>query len=110
MELKDIPFKSVLRRLASQSPCEMRHASVVLRGGSLLSWGFNHNDRHSEMAALLKLWSSERKGTTVINLRIRKDGSFALAKPCGDCQYQMKDMEVRNVFYSTPEGWEGMDL
>ena len=110
MELGDIPFKSVLRRLASQSPQAMRHASVVLKGGSLLSWGFNHDGRHSEIAALLKLWASERKGTTVINLRVRKDGSFAMAKPCGECQVQMKDMEVRNVFYSTPMGWEGMDL
>ena len=105
-----VPFKSVLRRLATQSPCDMKHSSVVIRGGSLVGRGFNHDERHAEVAALTKLWPSEREGTTVINLRIRKDGTLALSKPCQDCCSFMRENGVRKVIYSTIGGWGEMSL
>lgn len=80
-----------------------RHVALVLRGGSILAIG-NNVSRHAEVAALSKLYPSERVGTTVISMRIRKHGSFANGKPCANCMAFMLLCGVKKVIWSNSDG------
>lgn len=80
-----------------------RHVAIVLRGGSLISIASNVS-RHAEVAALSKLFPSKRVGTTVISLRIRKDGSLAMARPCKHCMAFIRESGVKKVYWSNQYG------
>lgn len=97
--------KSLLRRLTHGSTHpQFRHAAIVLRGGSLLATGVNRNGLHAEVHALRILWPGKRAGTTVISVRTRRDGSFAMARPCRSCWAYMSRAGVKTVIYTT---WNG---
>lgn len=92
------------RRVASfPKERSYRHVALVLRGGCVLAVGTNAA-RHAEVAALSKLFPSERVGTTVISLRIRKDGSLAMARPCNGCMLFLRQSGVKKVEWSDSNG------
>jgi deoxycytidylate deaminase len=80
------------------------HITIVTRGGAVVAVARNHGTVHAEYAALNKLWPSNRRGTRVYSLRIRKNGRLALAKPCPACQSLIRNSGVRAVYYSTNDG------
>lgn len=80
-----------------------KHVAFVVKGGAIKSVGFNYT-RHAEIAALLGLYPSERSGVKVVSLRIRKDGSLAMAKPCKACEAWMRHFGVKKVTYSDSNG------
>ena len=96
---------AVCRRLCQKSNHNHKHAALVVRGGSIVSTGYNHNGRHAEVSALSKMWPSERKGTTVFSIRFSKGGNkLANAKPCIECQAFLAANGVKKVVYSTVDG------
>lgn len=94
------------RRVQSNFPKERhyRHCAMVVRGGAILSVGVNNKILHAEVAALEALEPSERKDTMVISLRIRKDGSLAMGRPCWKCMLYMREYGVKKVMYSLSNG------
>ena len=94
------------RRRVSNFPKERsyRHCAIVVRGGAILSVGVNAGSTHAEVAALEQLAWSERRGTTVYSLRIRKDGSLAMGKPCVRCMAYMREYGVKKIVYSLSNG------
>lgn len=99
-------MKKLLSRIAKKSPKRERHASIVMRGGAVLAHGFNHDGRHAEVAALSKLWPSERRGTTVISFRLTPAGAEGIAFPCEKCQQFIRAAGVKKVVFSS--NGEGM--
>lgn len=98
-------FPAVAMRVARRSTHrEHRHAAVVERGGAYLAMEANRNHRHAEVAALRKLWPSERRGVRVWSLRWTRAGNLALAKPCAACQEAMRAAGVKAVYFSTATG------
>lgn len=83
-----------------------RHAALVLRGGSIVSFAVNHDHVHAEVQALNHLWPDQRAGTRVISVRIGRAGSLGLAKPCLKCESYLRSQGVKSVTYSTPQGWK----
>jgi deoxycytidylate deaminase len=103
---RQLNIPKVIAKVANRSDHPShRHATIVMRGGAVLSVGYNHNGRHSEVRALLKLWPSKRRGASIINLMVRKDGSFGRAKPCAKCQKFLTDNGVTRVTYSDYPSW-----
>lgn len=87
-----------LRRIASRSTHPMhKHATIVLKGGAVLATGYNHEGRHSEVVALSKLWPSKRRGTTIINLRIKPSGEIGNSSPCPECLAFLRKNGVRKI-------------
>jgi cytidine deaminase len=80
-----------------------RHIAFVLRGGAIQAVGLNLT-RHAEVAALLNLYPSDRYGTKVVSIRVRKDGSFAMAKPCKVCEAFMRLNGVKKVTWTDSNG------
>lgn len=101
----------LLERVAMKSPHPIhKHASLVVKGGAILAFGYNHDNRHSEVVALSKLWPSKRRGCTIINLRVKRNGEFGNSYPCARCQKFLLDNGVRKVILLTPTGWEEIEL
>lgn len=66
-----------------------------------------HNTLHAEMMALLKARSLDIDfgKSALFVCRIRKDGSIGMAKPCEACSEMIKTMGVRDIYYTTNDGW-----
>lgn len=66
-----------------------------------------YNTLHAEVACLLKVkdldidWGK----ASIFVYRIKKDGNSGLAKPCPGCGAYIKSLGIRNIFYSTNNGW-----
>lgn len=95
---------AAVRLLPRSTHTAHKHAVVVYRGGAIVAMGYNHGEIHAEVAALNKLWPSERKGTKVVSIRMSKGGNLRLAKPCPDCEAYMRENGVKLVVYSDNEG------
>lgn len=97
-------FANMAKRIAACSPLEFRHATLVFKGGALVSFGYNHSYRHSEENALNKLWPSKRRGCVIYNVRIRVDGSLGISRPCKKCLVYLAKNGVSKVYYTTNDG------
>lgn len=66
-----------------------------------------NNTIHAEMSALIKIrhldidWNK----VSVFVYRVKKDGSKGLARPCPGCENFMRKLGIRQVYYSTNNGW-----
>jgi len=92
--------------------------AVLVKGKSVIGAGCNRGDHpklrrwrsrnyslhiglHAEMAAL---WQTEAKGGILYVVRLRKDGTLGLAKPCKICRELIKEKKIKKVYYSTNHG------
>lgn len=57
---------------------------------ALSEFFFHHNDDLAEIDLLI--------------IRVRKNGTPAMAKPCLDCLNNLKKLRIRNVFYTGRDG------
>lgn len=66
-----------------------------------------HNTLHAEVACLTKArdldidWGR----ASIFVYRIKKDESAGLARPCKGCQALIKSMGIKNIYYTTDDGW-----
>lgn len=91
-----------------------RVGAVLVRGGSLISTGFNRYRNHpmyvgadgvsyhAEEVALMR--AGDPRGSTIYVARITKSGLLGMAKPCEACQQLLLDNGVRSVVFTTPAG------
>lgn len=93
-----------LERAAKRSPRIQRHATAVLRGGSIIALGVNTATRHAEESALKKLWPSKRRGTSLLNLRLKPSGMIGDSRPCLRCREFAKQAGVSSIFYTDDDG------
>lgn len=94
----------LIEKLASKSTHRCHHVAIVERGGAILSLGYNHDGIHAEHVALNKLWVSERNGVRVWSLRLMRNGTFGMAKPCINCERYLRENGVRAVVYTDVHG------
>ena len=97
---------NLLKKLSKKSDHKSyKHATLIMKGGALLSVGYNHGELHSEVVAIKKLWPNKRLGTTVINIRTKKDGSIGNSYPCQDCLHLLKTAGVKKLIVYTSIGY-----
>ena len=66
-----------------------------------------HNTLHAEVACLTKVkdldidWGR----ANLFIYRIKKDGSAGLSYPCKGCMALIKFMGIKNIYFSTENGW-----
>lgn len=81
-----------------------KHAAFVIKGGSIVSSGYNHGHTHAEYHALNKLWPNKRKNVIIWSIRLTRTGKVSNAKPCPKCEKYLRENGVKTVFYSTTDG------
>ena len=114
---KDKSYLHLAMKVAESSCYEMRHGAVIVKGGSVLSVGYNKQKNnpeifgdaggeearqnstvHAEIDALSRV--SDAKGAIVYVARINKRGAPALSRPCNNCYESLRDAGVKRVVFT----------
>lgn len=96
-------------RLAVKEANKARHkqhriGAVLIRGGKPVATGHNHSHIHAEHSAINRAWKCGTDDAILVVVRIRRDGSLGLAKPCPVCQKQLAEAGIKKVIYSDSDG------
>ena len=97
------------RYYASKSNCRNGMAAVLFRNkGKPLAWGFNKkgyrgSSIHAEVDAIkqIKMQKKRANNASILVCRFRKDGSYAMAKPCANCIEVLKMAGIKKVAWTT---------
>lgn len=96
--------KSLLRKVASRSDHSyFHHASIIISGGRIISWGYNRGLKHAEEMALRRA-GKNAKGATLVNVRLSKSGRFAMSRPCLHCGIMIGGYGIKKVMFSNGQG------
>lgn len=98
---------NLLRKIATKSNREQRHASIIFRNGNPVAFGVNSPALHAEEAAYItasRFNKISTKGCTIVNIRLTRAGKIGLSKPCPACYELLKTHKFRKVIYSNNEG------
>lgn len=123
---KDTLYFNLAKAVAKLSHHEKhRIGSVLVKGNDILAVGFNtlkshpvqmrynayrnmkgkafnNHSLHSEIACILKVKNKTKlKGAILYSIRIRRNGTVGIAKPCPACYNFIKDeTPICDVYYS----------
>lgn len=64
-----------------------------------------NNYTHAEISCL-QGYTRHIKNCSIFVYREKKDGSIGLSKPCNACSMYLKDKGVKNIYYTTDNGWK----
>lgn len=66
-----------------------------------------NNSLHAEVTCLLRArgLNIEYSKSSLFVYRIKKDGSSGLSRPCKGCMSLIKELGIKNIYYSTESGW-----
>jgi len=118
--MKSLPrWFRLAKKEAERSDYKLKVGAVVIKGGSVLSTGFNSvrhcaigsskfttwkESLHAERAALSKMNKEDISGCTVYIYRIHGlTGKPAFSKPCTQCAFMMRELGVKKVLYTHPD-------
>jgi tRNA(Arg) A34 adenosine deaminase TadA len=97
-------IRSAIKAARKSTHASFLHGAILMKGSNIKGWGSNRGPMHAEVSALSGVWPSERKGCTLISVRITKGhGVLANAKPCADCEKVLREAGIKKVIYSTSE-------
>lgn len=101
---------------AEFSSHKFHHGAVLVKGGKFVRGAYNKprsvafvnkfrkykkfGSLHAEVGLVLNLWKEVTEDCDIYVCRIRKDGSFAMSKPCEMCQLLAKEMKIKRIFYT----------
>lgn len=95
------------------------HVTFVLDKNKILSIGINSSKTHpktlrynywgkvgihSELSAIIKLYKENCENYTFVNVRLKKDGTAALSKPCSGCQDMLNQMGYKKIYFTDEQG------
>jgi len=96
-----IPLTKLIKTANKSPHIKNKHATLVFRGGSLISFGYNHGTIHSEVNALAKIWPNKRVGTSIVNIMIKtRSGNFGNSRPCNKCMKILRQDGIIKITYS----------
>jgi hypothetical protein len=95
-----------------------RHIAFILKGSRVRSIGWNKkkthtrsnrypyvgngwNDIYAELDASIRYGKTDCTGHIMVVIRIRSNGKLGLSKPCPGCEFLVKQLNFRKVYYST---------
>lgn len=94
-----------------------RMASVVVRGGKIISMGINKSNpgilkhpayalkgTHSELDAILSIDPKLLKNSTIYISGLSRGNNTILSKPCDSCQQIIKEYGIKAAIYHTRSG------
>lgn len=103
--------------MASQSSCRMKHGSVIVKGGRVISTGVNkershprivssehikqHCSVHAEVDAIKR--ARDVSGATIYVARVNRRGEQRDSRPCSRCYEAIKESGIRKIVYTTSE-------
>lgn len=83
-------------------PEQYRHSLITRRLRD--EWG---QRLHAEFIAMLRLPRNfvVNNKTDLTIVRVLANGKRSMARPCSTCMSKIKELGIRNIYYSTPDGY-----
>ena len=106
-----------MARKSEQNPYKV--GAVVARGRRIISAGFNQTKTHpftlklrnsmitclhAEMHACLGVDENSLRGASIYVVRLRRDGTLSMAKPCEACTQMLSKLGVKKAYYTDIDG------
>ena len=84
---------------------------VIVRDGKVIGQGYHHKagQPHAEIMALQHATRSFKGDLSKCSIFVyseKKDGTTRLTRPCMGCSKMLKDLGVKNIYYTTNNGWQ----
>lgn len=112
---KQKSFLNLAVKTAAASELAQKHGAVVVKGGSVLSLGFNKQKNadivnpseavspeyftvHAEIDALNRAGNTE--GATIYIARVNNNGEERYSRPCNSCAEAIRKAKIRTVIYT----------
>ena len=110
-------------RAAIRSDSKFRLGAVLARRTRAISIGWNDMGKthpvmnkfsenkpwspgiHAEIDACLGVNRDDLDGAQIYVVRLKRDGSLGMARPCGVCARILKDMRIEIAYFSTGQGF-----
>jgi len=107
-------------RVAGRSELKRFHTGAALldRHGRLVSTGWSHRceprlvryrSMHAEHHALRRAGRSVSGGVAAV-ATISARGNWTMSLPCDECRSILEQAGIVTVYYTTPEGWDVIEL
>jgi tRNA(Arg) A34 adenosine deaminase TadA len=97
-------LKLAIREATKARHKQHNHGAVLIRGGKPVAVGHNHSHIHAEHAALNRAWRHGTEGGTLVVIRVRKDGTIGMSRPCEMCVNRLISAGIKKVIYSDSDG------
>lgn len=65
---------------------------------------------HAEMDAIIKAGRTDLSGASIYVYRQDKNGDLANCKPCGACMQAIKEAGIKQVFYTSKDGYNHLEI
>ena len=134
MKEKDEKFFQVAKELSKCSDFRrIKIGSIIVNKKEVLGCGFNNKKTHpiqkklngfrkmerkrqsaalhAEMAAILHVANKHKlKGATIYVYRENCWGEIAMSRPCEACMAKIKEVGIKKICYTTPDGFATEDI
>lgn len=97
-------IKTAIKEASKARHRQHKFGAVLLKGGKPIQSSHNFSHIHAEHAVLNRAWRQDVEGSTILVIRMRKNGTLGLAKPCKLCMERLAQAGVRKVIYSNNLG------
>ena len=89
-----------------------KHGCVLTHRNKIVAMGHNTMRFHAEIYTFnqIDLKRYRNRNFTVYVARINRNSDARMSKPCKNCQSFLKKVNINNVFFSTDNGLEKMNL
>lgn len=94
--------------LATKAAMKARHrhrlGALIIKGGNVISTGWNYSVNHAETVALGKIFDTNIKGSTLVVVRMRRDGRLGMSFPCASCLAAIVESGISRIVYTDQDG------
>lgn len=117
---KDQSYLSVARYLATKSSARNTHGAIIVKGGRVLSAGYNKNRNHpkivspehiktkcsfhAEEVAIREAGEGNLRGAIIYVARVNRQGLDRDSKPCSRCSALIKRVGIKRVVFTAEVG------
>lgn len=123
LERAPVPYRVALTMARKSEYDPYKIGACLARGRRIVSAGYNqvkthpltlklHNkficSLHAEMHACAGVDEKSLRGADIYVVRLRRDGSLGMARPCKECQRFLFNLGVRRAYYTETGGNLGM--
>ena len=114
--MKKFFLQQVMIEAAKSPNYSFHHGAIIILRGKIISRGYNKYcvpsvnkinpwSVHAEVAAinnaLHKVSTDELRKSTLVVIRLTREGNISNSYPCENCQRYIKMHKIKTVFYST---------
>lgn len=111
-------FFRLAKKISLRSPSRYKVGTLIAKKNSIISVGWNdmgkthskattpHRYLHSEIHALIGTSYEETKGASIYTYRETLNGDMAESRPCSSCYSALKLAGIKEMCYSTYQGFK----